>query len=323
MNSAQLLQLIEEELSGLATGRQPAELYEPVRYILSLGGKRLRPRLTLLGCLVFSDDIRPAVPAALALEVFHNFTLLHDDIMDNAALRRGKPTVHTRWNSNVAILSGDAMSILAYHLLEQLSPEKLALVLPVFNATALKVCEGQQYDMNFESNFSVSEAEYMKMIELKTAVLIAACLQIGAIMGNASDHDARLLYQVGIHLGLAFQLQDDLLDTFGDEKLLGKEIGKDIAANKKTYLLIKTLEKASVEQRKELEQWMTDTTRPVDEKIAAVKNIFTALEIDKLTQRAIEHHIHKAGEYLEAVGVRADRKKELLAVLEKLNHRRF
>lgn len=323
MRSIQLLQLIEEELRRLATDRQPAELYEPVQYILSLGGKRLRPQLTLLGCSVFSDDIRPAIPAALALEVFHNFTLLHDDIMDNAAVRRGKPTVHTRWNTNAAILSGDAMCILAYHLLGQLQSEKFSLVLAVFNDTALKVCEGQQYDMNLESTLSVSEAEYMRMIELKTAVLLAACLQIGAIMGNASDHDARLLYQFGIHLGLAFQLQDDLLDTFGDEKLLGKEIGKDIAANKKTYLLIKALEKATTDQRRELEQWITDSSRPDTEKIAAVKNIFTALEIDRLTQHTIEHHIRKGIEYLESVGAAADRKEELFAVVEKLNHRRF
>ncbi len=180
MNDTHILQLIEDELRKLAVERQPAELYEPIRYILSIGGKRLRPQLTLLSCSLFSDEVRTAVPAALALEVFHNFTLLHDDIMDNAALRRGKPTVHTQWNANVAILSGDAMCILAYHLLAQIAPDKLVLILPIFNETALKVCEGQQYDMNFESTLSVTESEYLQMIELKTATLLAACLQIGA-----------------------------------------------------------------------------------------------------------------------------------------------
>lgn len=322
MDNTQISQLIEHELRQLATDRQPAELYEPIRYILAIGGKRLRPQLTLLSCSIFSDDIRPAVPAALAMEVFHNFTLLHDDIMDNASLRRGKPTVHTQWNNNVAILSGDAMCILAYHLLGQTPPEKLVLILPVFNETALKVCEGQQYDMNFESTQWVSEAEYMKMIELKTASLLAACLQIGALVGGALTDDALRLYRFGIHLGLAFQLQDDWLDTFGDEALLGKEIGKDIVANKKTYLLIKALEKANPKQREELQQWMA-TNRYADEKIAAVKNIFTALEIDKITQAAIDFHIHKAIEELEVVVAEASRKQVLLAVLEKLNHRRF
>ncbi|MGC8803155.1 MAG: polyprenyl synthetase family protein [Bacteroidales bacterium] len=322
MDNTQISQLIEHELRQLANDRQPAELYEPIRYILSIGGKRLRPQLTLLSCSVFSDDLRPAIPAALAMEVFHNFTLLHDDIMDDAALRRGRPTVHTQWNTNVAILSGDAMCILAYHLLGQTSQDKLAIVLPVFNDTALKVCEGQQYDMNFESEHWVTEAAYMKMIELKTATLLAACLQIGALIGGASTDDALRLYRFGIHLGLAFQLQDDLLDTFGDEALLGKKIGKDIVANKKTYLLIKALEKANLEQRQELQRWMAANHNP-DEKIVAVKNIFTSLEIDKITQAAINFQISKAIEELDTVAVESLRKKELIAVLEKLNHRRF
>ncbi|HOK52760.1 MAG TPA: polyprenyl synthetase family protein, partial [Bacteroidales bacterium] len=220
-------------------------------------------------------------------------------------------------------LSGDAMCILAYHLLAQIAPEKLVLILPIFNETALKVCEGQQYDMNFESTRSVTESEYLKMIELKTATLLAACLQIGALMGGATSDEAQKLYRFGIHLGLAFQLQDDLLDTFGDENLLGKEIGKDIAANKKTYLLIKALQNASPQQRSELQQWITSPNSQVNDKIKTVKSIFLALEVDKLTQQLIDYHLNTAIELLEALPVASTRKEGLYSILDKLNHRRF
>ncbi|MCX7986125.1 MAG: polyprenyl synthetase family protein [Bacteroidales bacterium] len=323
MTNIDISKIIEDELQQLTKDRRPEELYKPIHYILTLGGKRLRPRLTLLSCSLFTDNISVAVPAALALEVFHNFTLIHDDIMDNAMLRRGKRTVHTLWNTNVAILSGDAMCILAYHLLAQTASDKLTHILPVFNDTALKVCEGQQYDMNYESIDRVSETEYLKMIELKTAVLLAACLKIGAIAGGAKMDEAQLLYEFGINLGLAFQLQDDLLDSFGSEKELGKEIGKDIASNKKTYLLIKALEKADKKQQEELNFLLSSPNVSVEEKIKRVKSIFISLEVDKDTQQAINAYLQKAIEYLEKVDASQNRKKELLYFVEKLNHRRF
>jgi geranylgeranyl diphosphate synthase type II len=323
MKNTDLLNIIENELKKIACDRNPQELYEPIRYILSLGGKRLRPQLTLLSCSLFSNDIETAIPAALALEVFHNFTLIHDDIMDNATLRRGKPTVHTIWNNNVAILSGDAMSILAYHLLAKLPPEKLYAILPIFNDTALKVCEGQQYDMDFEKTRHVTESQYLQMITLKTASLIAACMQIGAIAGGAPDYDAQLLYNFGLNLGLAFQLQDDLLDTFGDEKTLGKEIGKDIAANKKTYLLIKALELANMQQREELEYWMGINPMPANEKITRVKHIFTVLGIEKITHQIISSYLNQAIKNLEEVNAPSIAKQGLFELIEKLNQRSF
>ncbi len=323
MHNADFSLILEEEIKKLPLSHQPIELYEPIKYILTLGGKRLRPRLTLLSCALFSDDIKPAIPAALAIETFHNFTLIHDDIMDNADKRRGKSTVHKKWNINVAILSGDAMCILAYQLLSQIPTEKLAIVLTVFNDIALKVCEGQQYDMNFEGFHNVSEQEYLKMIELKTATLIAGSLKIGALIGNASMENSQLLYNMGINMGLAFQLQDDLLDTFGDEKLLGKEVGKDIVANKKTYLLIKAWELASEKQRDELNYLLNHPHVKASDKISRVKQIFKDLKIEQLTQQIIEHYFMAGIECLKNLKVPDIRKQDLISVLDGLNHRRF
>jgi geranylgeranyl diphosphate synthase type II len=319
----QLLQIIENEIKNLSFVRNPKELYQPIQYILSLGGKRIRPTFTLLSCTLFSDDYKPAMPAAIALEIFHNFTLIHDDIMDNAALRRGKPTIHSRWNSNVAILSGDAMNIFAYHVLTQTEPDKLLTVLPIFNDTALKVCEGQQYDMDFEQRNDVSVDEYIKMIELKTGALIAACHKIGALIGGADTLNAEALYLFGLNMGIAFQLQDDLLDVFGDENLTGKEIGKDILSNKKTYLLIKALNTANTEQKIELDYWLQYQGNNFSQKIESVKNIFNQLKIEEVTKQAIENYAGIALQNLQAVKVPEERKKELLLFFNRLNHRSF
>jgi len=238
----ELQQIIETQLSKINLNAEPKELYEPVEYILSIGGKRLRPSLVLAAYNLFKDDVENAIFPALALEVFHNFTLLHDDIMDKADLRRNQQTVHKKWSENVAILSGDAMSIKAYELLANVPAEFLTEVLQSFNKTALQVCEGQQLDMNFENRLDVSVDEYIEMIRLKTSVLIAVSLKIGGIMGGASKNDVQKLYDFGLNLGLAFQLQDDYLDSYGDVKVFGKKIGGDILANKKTFLLIRALE---------------------------------------------------------------------------------
>jgi len=243
----QIQQIVEKYLKEIELKTEPRELYEPVKYILEIGGKRIRPSLVLAAYNLFKNDVETAINPALALEVFHNFTLLHDDIMDKADLRRNQQTVHKKWNENVAILSGDTMSIKAYELLSKIPAEFLSEVLQAFNKTALQVCEGQQLDMNFESRLDVSVEEYLEMIRLKTSVLIAVSLKIGAIMAGALRNDVHKLYDFGLNLGLAFQLQDDYLDAYGDVQAFGKKIGGDIVANKKTFLLIKALETSDKE----------------------------------------------------------------------------
>jgi geranylgeranyl diphosphate synthase, type II len=259
--------LIEKHIRTLSIPEQPAELYEPVKYILSLGGKRIRPALVLMSCDLFAGAVESALMPAMAIELFHNFTLLHDDIMDRSELRRGKPTVHMKYNGNIAILSGDVMSILASRLMNQAPGAILYTVHDIFTQTAMQVCEGQQVDMNFEQKLVVSEQEYLHMIELKTAVLIAASLKIGATLGGSSQKDADDLYEFGRSLGIAFQLQDDLLDTYGDPDIVGKKLGTDIVDNKKTFLMMKALENASSEQKKELIGWLSKTEFDPDEKI--------------------------------------------------------
>jgi len=244
--------IVNNEIAKLDFKSEPVELYQPISYVLSGNGKRLRPCLALLSCNLFNNDIRNAIKPAIGVEMFHNFTLLHDDIMDKADIRRNKPTVHKKWNENVAILSGDAMLIKTYELFFELKPNILAKVIEVFNKAALQVCEGQQYDMNFETKIDVTTDEYIKMITLKTAVLLAASLKIGAIIGGATLKDANLLYNYGINLGIAFQLQDDYLDVYGDVKTFGKKIGGDIVSNKKTYLLISAIENAKDENKHKL-----------------------------------------------------------------------
>ena len=249
-------ELVEKHLQTLSIPDTPPELYEPVKYVLSLGGKRIRPALVLLACDMYSDGVESALIPAMAIEIFHNFTLLHDDVMDKSEMRRGSETVHIRYNENVALLSGDVMSILASRLMNQSPGVVLHTVHEIFTKTAMQVCEGQQMDMNFEDKLDVSEEAYLQMIELKTAVLIAASLKIGAILGGAAEKDAEVLSEFGRNLGLAFQLQDDLLDTYGDTVVLGKNIGTDIVDNKKTFLMIRALEKSTSKQKEELEYWL-------------------------------------------------------------------
>lgn len=295
----------------LEAAQQPRELYEPVEYILSIGGKRIRPALLLMGCNMFSDNVEPAIAPALGIEIFHNFTLLHDDIMDKSAMRRNQPTVHTKWDENTAILSGDAMSILAYQYMAQCPAGHLSQVLRIFSRTAMQVCEGQQYDMNFETTGNVSEAAYLKMIELKTSVLLAGSLKIGAVIGNAPEIDADSLYDFGRNIGLAFQLQDDYLDVFGDSRVFGKPIGNDIVANKKTFLLIKALELAEGNIQTELQRWLQDNPASHEEKIAAVTAIYRQLGVEKLSREKMLHYHAQAMQALNKVNVPNDKKIEL------------
>ena len=308
----QLQQQVEKAIADINWVQEPTGLYQPIDYVLSLGGKRIRPVLTLLACKLFSDDEKQALSTALAVEVFHNFTLLHDDVMDRADTRRGKPTVHKKWNDNTAILSGDAMLIKAYQLLQQAPADKLPVLLDLFSKTAIEVCEGQQYDVDFENDLAVQLPQYIEMIRLKTAVLLAAALKMGAIIGGASQQDADALYHYGINLGLAFQLRDDYLDSFGDPAVFGKKIGGDICCNKKTFLMITALQTASEEQRKELLQWIgcTDATCH-EQKIKAVLNIYQDLQIDIRCEEAIRAYFEKSVGSLKDVQL-SDNKKDIL-----------
>ena len=265
----EILEKVEHEISQLSFEYPPKSLYDPIEYILSLGGKRIRPALALMACNLYKENIDNVINPALGVEVFHNFTLLHDDLMDKADKRRNKPTVHKVWNDNTAILSGDAMLIAAYQLIGKTEPDYLKEVFDLFTETALEICGGQQYDMEFESRMDVTEPEYIEMIRLKTAVLLACSLKIGAITGGASKEDAANLYDFGINIGLAFQLQDDLLDVYGDTATFGKNIGGDITCNKKTFLLIHAFELASPEQKAVLNDWIGKTTFVAAEKIEA------------------------------------------------------
>ena len=308
----QLQQQVEKAIANINWVQEPTGLYQPIDYVLSLGGKRIRPVLTLLACKLFSDDEKQALSTALAVEVFHNFTLLHDDVMDRADTRRGKPTVHKKWNDNTAILSGDAMLIKAYQLLQQAPADKLPVLLDLFSKTAIEVCEGQQYDVDFENDLAVQLPQYIEMIRLKTAVLLAAALKMGAIIGGASLQDANALYDYGINLGLAFQLRDDYLDSFGDPAVFGKKIGGDICCNKKTFLMITALQTASEEQRNELLQWIgcTDATCH-EQKIKAVLNIYQDLQIDIRCEEAIRAYFEKSVGSLKDVQL-SDNKKDIL-----------
>ncbi len=293
--------LIEDALKGFSTPSSPRELYEPITYILANGGKRMRPLLLLLGCKVFNDDVSSAIHPALGIEIFHNFTLLHDDIMDNAPLRRGKQTVHEKWNSNVAILSGDTMLAQAYREISRTGHGALPEVLSVFNRTTVEVCEGQQLDMNFEKRDDVTIDEYLNMIRLKTAVLLGASLKIGAIVGEADAEQSELLYSFGMNTGIAFQLQDDILDVYGNSEKVGKQRGGDIIANKKTFLLLKAMEMASESQQMELTGWLASDGRDPSEKVNAVLNIYEQLRIRKHAEKKMDEHYAKAIENLSRV----------------------
>lgn len=295
------LKAINNEINQIQYPLAPKNLYDPIAYILDLGGKRIRPVLTLMGAEVFSTDAQAAMPAALAIEIFHNFTLLHDDVMDQADIRRGKPTVHKKWNENAAILSGDAMLILAYQYLAKVNPEKLALLLPVFSQTAIEVCEGQQYDMEFESRMDVTVDEYMEMIRLKTAVLLGCALKLGALHSGAAPQDADHLYRFGESIGLAFQLKDDLLDVYGDVAKFGKQIGGDITSNKKTFLLINALQKADGEMKEELMRWIRATDFNRDEKVKAVRAVYDALQLKEISEERMKYYYDQAMDSLGRV----------------------
>jgi geranylgeranyl diphosphate synthase type II len=301
--------------------KEPKNLYQPIDYILQLGGKRMRPVLTLMTAEVFGANCKEALPAALAVEVFHNFSLIHDDIMDDAPLRRGKITVHEKWNVNTGILSGDAMLILAYQYFEQYEPVIFKNLAVLFSQTALEVCEGQQYDVDFETRVDVTIPEYLKMIEYKTAVLVAAAMKMGAIIAKTSEENANLIYDFGLNLGLAFQLQDDYLDAFGDPKTFGKQVGGDIIENKKTYLYLKAIEFSSKEQSEELMNLFSVQLDDNLDKIEAVKEIFNSTGASLATQKSIKYFTLKAFETLDKINISEDKKAMLKAFGENLMSR--
>lgn len=312
-----LLAIIENYLAQTDFPAEPQLLYAPIGYSLSGGGKRLRPMLVLLACGIFSDNVQHALPAAAAVEVFHNFTLLHDDIMDNAAMRRGKPSVYAKWGENVAILSGDAMLIYAYRLLGEVCSPLLPRILQTFNAMALEVCEGQQYDMDFEQKQKVSVVDYMHMIELKTSALLTGASVIGALLGGASEEDCRKVRRFAVELGLAFQLQDDLLDSYGDERL-GKAIGGDILEGKKTYLMITAMSRADESMREALRAVYCDGTLSDTKKIAAVKDVYDRLDIPRLTEQQIQLRFERALSILETLPVEKSRLQPMREYAESL-----
>jgi geranylgeranyl diphosphate synthase, type II len=315
--------LIENNLSQLSLNSPPVELYEPIKYILALGGKRIRPCLTLMAHSIFSEDYTNVIYPSLGLEVFHNFTLLHDDIMDKSVKRRNHDSVHVKWNENVAILSGDAMMILAYKLMCKTSEDVLTQILDLFSKTALEVCEGQQYDMNFEKQAVVTVQQYLEMIRLKTAVLIAASLAIGAITGKASSENVEKLYQFGLNIGIGFQLQDDYLDVYAKTEKFGKNIGSDILSNKKTYLLISALNSANSNLVKELKQWISKKSFKPKDKITAVRSIYDNLNIGKTTEETAKQYFSKGLEYFEQIQIPDAKKNELRSFVEKMRTREY
>ncbi len=298
-------------LESKTTTKEPINLYQPITYILGLGGKRLRPVLVLMTAEIFGGDYKKALDAALAIEVFHNFSLVHDDIMDAAPLRRGKETVHEKWDINTGILSGDAMLINAYQLFENYSGEMFRDLAKLFSKTALEVCEGQQYDVDFETRDDVTQAEYLKMIEYKTAVLVAAAMKMGGIVAGASVDEQNDIYEFGRNLGIAFQLQDDYLDAFGDPKTFGKQVGGDIIENKKTFLYLKAIESGSADQQKELSDLFSIHPEDSEDKVNTVKDIFSITGAAVRTQKEIENYTEKAFSVLQGLTI-SDDKKELL-----------
>ena len=321
MTSAEILQKVNGALSALSYDRQPASLYEPISYVLSMGGKRLRPVLMLLSYQLYRDQPDDIMMQALGLETFHNYTLLHDDLMDGADMRRGHQTVHRRWNDNKAILSGDAMLIMAYRLMAQCSADKLPQVMQLFSETALEIMEGQELDVSFETRNDVSEEEYIEMIRLKTSVLLACALKMGALLADAPQEDAQLLYRIGERVGLAFQLQDDLLDVYGDPKVFGKAIGGDIAQNKKTYMLINAFNRANDGQRAELTRWVQTTDFDRQEKVAAVTRLYDEIGIRSLCEAKIEAYFAEATQLLNQLGVAEERKACLRQYTAGMMHR--
>ena len=322
-NTDELLGMVNRALDEERYNRQPVSLYEPIKYVLSMGGKRIRPVLMLLSYNLYKDNPADILVQAVGLETFHNFTLLHDDLMDRADLRRGHATVHKRWNDNSAILSGDSMLVLAYQKMLRCDQRHLAPVMELFTETALQINEGQKYDMDFETRNDVTVEEYVEMIRLKTIVLLGCALKMGAILADAPAADADLLYRFGEQIGLAFQLQDDLLDVYGDEKVFGKAIGGDITVNKKTYLLINALNQATPEQHAELMRWVGAENFDRQEKIAAVTRIYNEIGVRELCEEKIRHHFEQGMALLERVSVTPERKEQLRRYTAAMVNRQF
>ena len=319
---AQYQEFIAQYASKQVMVKEPLGLYQPVSYIMGLGGKRLRPVLTLLATELFEANYQEALPAALAVEVFHNFSLVHDDIMDDAPLRRGHETVHEKWDINTGILSGDAMLIMAYRYFEHYEPAVFYALVKLFSQTALQVCEGQQWDVDFEQRDNVTLPEYLKMIEYKTAVLVAAALKMGAIIAKTSEQNAQLLYNFGLYLGIAFQLQDDYLDAFGDPATFGKQVGGDIIENKKTYLYLKAMEYAEPNDKIQLTQLFSIHPSDNSDKIESVKRLFIQTGASHATQEAIESYTQKALRLVDELPVDQTKKDVLTAFAQNLMHRK-
>ena len=325
--SNEILDSINAFIEQLPYDRKPYSLYEPIQYVLSLGGKRIRPALMLLSYQLYLDHPEDILMPAVALETYHNYTLLHDDLMDNADLRRGHATVHKRWDANTAILSGDSMLVLAYERLlsffntQPPTPNTQHPILALFTETALQIGEGQQYDMEFERRNDVREEEYIEMIRLKTSVLLACAMKMGAILAGATDADADNLYKYGEQIGLAFQLQDDLLDVYGDSAVFGKAIGGDITSNKKTYMLINALLRANDEQRAELNRWIAATDFDRQEKVAAVTELYNQIGIRQLCEEKINYYFEQAKQYLTHIHVPEERKQPLIDFTNEMMHR--
>lgn len=319
----EILKMVNEFLDHLSYDRKPKSLYEPIKYVLSMGGKRIRPTLMLLAYNLYKENPEDILMNACALETYHNYTLLHDDLMDNADMRRGHLTVHKKWNDNTAVLSGDSMLVLAFQRMMQCDTKHLKDILDLFTVTALEIGEGQQYDMEFETRNDVKEEEYIEMIRLKTSVLLACALKIGAILADASAEDADNLYKFGEQIGLAFQLQDDYLDVYGDSKVFGKEIGGDITSNKKTYMLINAFNKANDAQRKELTRWVSARDFDRNEKVDAVTRLYNEIGIDQLAQDKIAYYFAQSKKFLDAVNVPEEKKEELRKYAQKMMKRQY
>lgn len=322
LTATEIQEKVNAYIASLPYERKPKSLYDPIEYVLAAGGKRIRPSFVLMAYNLFHDDVDRILPVATALETYHNYTLLHDDLMDKADMRRGRPTVHKKWDDNTAILSGDTMLVLAYEHLAKCDTKYLKPALDLFTETALEVSEGQQFDMEFETRNDVAEEEYIEMIRLKTSVLLACALKMGAVVAGASDADANALYAFGEKVGLAFQLQDDLLDVYGDPKVFGKAIGGDITSNKKTFMLINAFNRADAETRAELERWTTATEFDPAEKIAAVTEIYNRLGIDKLAEQRIKEYFEQSRQHLDELSVSDDRKSVLREYTERMMNRK-
>ena len=305
--SSELMQMVNHTIESLPYDRKPAALYEPIKYVLSLGGKRLRPVLMLMAYNMYKEDVERILMPAVAIETYHNFTLLHDDLMDRAEVRRGKPCVHKKWNDNAAILSGDNMLVLAFHRMLQCDEQYMPAVLRLFTETALEIDEGQQFDIDFEERSDVTEAEYIEMIRLKTSVLLACALKIGGVLGGATAQDAEALYEFGEKLGLAFQLQDDYLDVYGDFKTFGKQIGGDIMCNKKTYMLINAQLLANEVQARELAMWLNKENPQREEKVAAVTRLYDEIGVPELVRNKINQYYQQAAQALSRISLPQER----------------